>query len=244
MRPRSDPGSWPQSPAHPTLSHSYCPRPSSPSGPERDAHAPLPPVPAPAPGPQMSRERRAPSRPKPRGPRRPERARRRHARHARPAGPASAAAGLPAPGRAVSRELGVNSPEWRPKVCSPRRRRYPGPTGPELEAAAGTSGGRIPGAASRPPPRVTCVRRARGPEGGGLACGGRALPATLDPQDAVPAATGACGDARHSDAAADATCVAVGSERAQGCGLGSLSGPFCVWTRCGRLAQLHFLYVK
>lgn len=169
------------------LSKLLAPKPSAPHS------EPLPPVPAPAPGPQVSRERRAPSRRRPCGPRCPERARRPHARHARPAGPALPAVGLPAPGRALSRELGVNSPEWRPEVCSPLRRRYPGPTGAELEAAAGTSGGRLPGAASPPSarrPRFTRVRRARGPEGGGPACGGWALPATLDPRGAGPAATG------------------------------------------------------
>lgn len=62
-----------------------------------------------------------------------------------------AAAGAGVPSRrsprldaAVSRELVVNSPEWRPEACSPRGRRYPAPPGPKLEAAAGTSGGRVP----------------------------------------------------------------------------------------------------
>lgn len=43
--------------------------------------------------------------------------------------------GPPWPGRPVSRELGVNSPEWSTQACSQRRCRYPGPAGPELQAA-------------------------------------------------------------------------------------------------------------
>lgn len=57
----------------------------------------------------------------------------------------------PRPDRAVSRELGVNSPEWRPGACLPPRRRYPGPVGAELEAAAGTSDGLLHGASASPP---------------------------------------------------------------------------------------------
>lgn len=74
-----------------------------------------------------------------RGPRRPERARKpreRGTHRARWVGGAEApSCGPPWPGRPVSRELGVNSPEWSAQACSPRRRRYPGPAGPELPAA-------------------------------------------------------------------------------------------------------------
>lgn len=194
------------------LSKLLAPKPSAPHS------EPLPPVPAPAPGPQVSRERRAPSRRRPCGPRCPERARRPHARHARPAGPAFPAVGLPAPGRALSRELGVNSPEWRPEVCSPLRRRYPGPTGAELEAAAGTSGGRLPGAASPPPdrPRASPVSAGPGAPRAGVrrAVAGPSLrPWTRGARGRRR--PGRCGNARHSDAPADATGMAVGSERSQ-----------------------------
>nr|KAF6407286.1 hypothetical protein HJG59_009929 [Molossus molossus] len=43
---------------------------------------------------------------------------------------------------AVSRDLGVNSPEWRPEACLPRRHRYSGPSGPELKTAADRVEGR------------------------------------------------------------------------------------------------------
>lgn len=75
----------------------------------------------------------------------------RRARRGRTAGgagvPGAPSRRSPCRGRAVSRELGVNSPEWRREACLPRRRRYPGPPGPELEAAAGRLGGdSLPGA--------------------------------------------------------------------------------------------------
>lgn len=95
--------------------------------------------------------------------------------------------------------MGVNSPEWRPEVCSPRRRRYPGPTGPELEAAAGMSGGRIPGAASPPPDRPRVHLCSPGPRPRGWRSSVRWLgpPCDCGPagrgQGAVPAAKGACG---------------------------------------------------
>lgn len=92
---------------------------------------------------------------------------------------------------AVSRELGVNSPEWRPEACSPRRHRYSGPSGPELEAAAGTLSGRFPEAplllqicAAAGP--LSGASRVRGPEGGSLR--GRWLGPPCDPG---PAGSGA-----------------------------------------------------
>lgn len=74
----------------------------------------------------------------------------------------------PRPGRAVSRELGVNSPEWRREACSLRRRRYPGPAGPELEAVGGRlGGGQLPGAT--PPPRLARPPARPRPRGRGSA---------------------------------------------------------------------------
>lgn len=136
----------------------------------------------------MSRDLRPSSRPEPRGPPRPERVRRaRTAGRARAPGRPS-----PRPDRAVSRALGVNSPEWRLEACSPRRRRYLGPDGPEPEAAAGTSGGSLSGAAAPPDPRgrrraPACTPRWR-PGGRGLRGRGRRAaagpPAALEPPGA------------------------------------------------------------
>lgn len=134
------PSFWPQSPAHPTLRHSNCTFPSS-SDSEQDDYSRDP----------KCRETvvliRQAYTPQHSG----SRARTQAPRKARTGGGAGVpSCRSPLPDLAVSRELGVNSPEWRPEVCMQRRRRSPGPTGPELEGAAGTSlKARRPGPRSR-----------------------------------------------------------------------------------------------
>lgn len=162
------------------------------------------PDPAPAPGPQTSRDLHPSSRP---GcpPPRDLGVQRAHAGHARSAGSGVPGRRCPRPNRAVSRELGVNSPEWRPEACLRRRRRYPGPSRPEPEAAAGKSGKSAP-LSRRPSLPVACALwlacRARGPEGGGLLGRGRrrrGLSAPLEPRGREPGGTGAAVGGRGED---------------------------------------------
>lgn len=90
--------------------------------------------------------------------------------------------------RAVSRELGVNSLEWRPEACFPLRCCYPGPTRHELEADAGKSGRLLPGASAQTPDHHTfrCAHRAGGPESGGLCVWRLGPPCNPDPPAADP----------------------------------------------------------
>lgn len=102
------------------------------------------------------------------------------------------------PGSRSIASVGSKHPAWRSEACSPRRRRYSGPGGLEPEAAAGTSGGPLPGAAASPDPRgrprspacPACSRpRGRGSALAGPAGGGGA---SLRPGNRW-APTGRCG---------------------------------------------------
>uniref|UniRef100_A0A8C0YZV6 Membrane-bound transcription factor site-1 protease n=1 Tax=Canis lupus familiaris TaxID=9615 RepID=A0A8C0YZV6_CANLF len=145
---RQDRPPWAPRPSVPGAAALAGPAPPGVAPPRQVGHAPPAP---PRPGPQVSRDLRrppgpgpgpapAPPRPPPAGPRPASGAHAgpRGARRGRTARVGGGARGRrsPRPGRVVSRELGVNSPEWRREACWPRRRRYPRAAGPEPEAVA------------------------------------------------------------------------------------------------------------